>query len=880
MNVREWLARFSGMFSRRSRDLEAELTLHRELAEERFLAAGLPLAEARRRAAMEVGGSIQIIEAYNDQRRVPALDALAQDIRYGIRMMRRTPAFTAAAILTLGLGIGANTAMFTVVDAVLWRPLPFADIDRLMVVGDRDSDGKPSTVGFTTVADWQGRSRTFENFAVMRSWQPTLVVNGEAERLPAVRVSWNYFDMVGIRPALGRAFTADDDRPDHWRVLLLSDGLWRRRFAGDPSIVGRTIMMHDREYRVVGVMPANYEPADAAAYYTSAEMWAPIGYDLAYPDACRGCRHLRAFGKLRAGVTSADATAEMNIIREQQRLEHPSTYDQGSITLLPLREAISGDARAPLQVLLAAVGFVLLIACANVANLLLARGLGRHRELALRAALGAGRSRIIRQLLTESAVLALCGGVVGLIFAVLAVESVGQFAPVSLPRLEDVSVDSRVLSFAAVITSLTVLLFGFLPAWRSSPSGLRQALSVQARGAVAGSSRARSALVVADLALALVLIAGAGLMVRTVNALMQTDPGFEPSGVLSLQFSLVGRAYAEDAAVFAFQNRFLEKARALPGVEGVALAGQIPFGGNNDCRGFHALGRMKPNTAEDPCIELYGSTPEYLTVMGLRLKRGRFLTDADSLAAQPVLVISESTARLVWGEDDPIGSQVRIGPADAGAWRTVVGVVGDTQHDDLTSAPTAAMYLPQAQSTDSFLVAVVKTSAADPRALIAPLRGVLKELDPSVPAYEVAMVEERVAQAAAERVFVARLLAGFAAIAVLLAAIGLYGLVSHGVSQRTREVGLRVALGARPVDVVRLVLARAAALIAAGLLGGLGAALLATRFLDSLLVGVEPHDPTTLAGAVLVLLVTALFAHWVPLRRALAIDPAAALRHD
>jgi putative ABC transport system permease protein len=880
MNVRESFARLFGMFSRRSSDLEAELRLHRELAEERLAAAGLPPEEARRRAAMEVGGTAQIVEAYNEQRRLPVLDSLAQDIRYGIRMLRRTPAFTAAAILTLGLGIGANTAMFTVADAVLWRPLPFADVDRLVAVGDRDADGKPSNVGFTTVADWQVRSRTFEAFALMRSWQPTLVVNGEAERLPAVRVSWNYFDMVGIRPALGRTFTADDDRPDHWRVLLLSDALWHRRFGGDPSIVGRTIMMHDREYRVIGIMPPDYEPSDAAAYYAAAEMWAPIGYDLEYPDACRGCRHLRAFGKLQAGVTIADATAEMNTIREGQRLEYPSTYEQGSIALLPLREAITGDARPPLQVLLAAVGFVLLIACANVANLLLARGVGRYRELALRAALGAGRTRIIRQLLTESALLALAGGTVGLIFALLAVESVGELAPVSLPRLTGVSIDSRVLGFAALITAVTVLLFGLLPAWRSSPAALGHALSAQTRGTVAGSSRARSALVVADLALALVLIAGAGLMMRTVNALMQTDPGFEPSRVLSLQFSLVGKAYAEDSAVFAFQNRFLEKARALPGVERVALAGQIPFGGNRDCRGFHAAGRMKPNTADDPCIELYGSTPEYLEVMGLRLKRGRFFSEADSSTAQLVMVISEATARMVWGNDDPIGSQVRMGSADRGPWRTVIGIVGDTQHDDLTSRPTAAMYLPEAQYTDSFLVAVVKASSPDPQALIAPLRNVMRQLDPSVPAYNVAMVDDLVAEAAAERVFVARLLTGFAAVAVLLAAIGLYGLVAYGVSQRTREVGLRVALGARPGDVIRLVLTHGAALIAAGLVGGLAAALLATRFLDSLLFGVEPHDPTTLVSAVMVLMCTALLAHWVPLRRALAIDPSTALRHD
>jgi putative ABC transport system permease protein len=570
----------------------------------------------------------------------------------------------------------------------------------------------------------------------------------------------------------------------------------------------------------------------------------------------------------------------MNTIREQQRIEYPSSYDQGGVSLLPFREAISGDARLPLQILLAAVGFVLLIACANVANLLLARGVGRRRELALRAALGAVRSRITRQLLTESGMLALAGGLVGLVLAALAVESVEAFAPVSLSRLANTVVDLRIVGFAAAITASTVVFCGWFPAWRSSPSGLQHALSEQTRGTVAGSSRTRSALVVADMVLALVLITSAGLMVRTVNALMEKDPGFESSGVLSLQFSLVGKAYAQDTAVVAFQNRFLERARALPGVDGVALAGQIPFGGNSDCRGFHADGRMKTNPADDPCIELYGSTPDYLNVMGLRLKRGRFFTGADRAGSQPVLVITESTALMVWGQDDPLGSQVRIGPADTGVWRTVIGVVGDVYHDDLTSRPTPAMYAPEAQQTDSFLVAVVKTSSSNPFGLIAPLRNILSELDPSVPVYAVAMLDDLVAGAAAERLFVARLLGGFATIAVLLAAIGLYGLVSYGVAQRTREVGVRVALGAKPVDVMQLVLSHAVTIIGAGVVGGVAAALLATRFLESLLFGVEPYDPLTFVSAVLVLVCTALLAHWIPLRRALAIDPAAALRHD
>jgi predicted permease len=462
MSAREWLARISGAFGggRKDRELGQELRFHLEMLEERHRANGLDAAASRRAARLELGGDAQIAEAWRDQRSLPFLDTLAQDIRYGVRMLRRTPGFTAAALVTLALGIGANTAIFTVVDAVLLRPLPYAEPDRLVTVGDRNPEGFSSNVGFATVLDWRERSRSFEHLAMMRGWLPTLVTNGEAERLPAVRVSWNYFDMMGVRPALGRGFTVDDDRPDHWRVLLLSDGLWRRRFGADPSIVGRNVVMNDREYRVIGVMPASFEPLDAERYYTSAELWAPIGYDLKGDSSCRSCQHLRGFGRLRRGVSAADATAEMNAIREQMRREHPNEYEAGAIAIIPLREALSGNVRSALYVLLAAVGFVLLIACANVANLLLARSVTRQRELALRAVLGAGRARIVRQLLTESLMLSAGGAAAGVVLAIVAVQGLAAFAPVTLPRLDHIAVDARVLAFTAAIAILTSVVFG------------------------------------------------------------------------------------------------------------------------------------------------------------------------------------------------------------------------------------------------------------------------------------------------------------------------------------------------------------------------------------------------------------------------------------
>jgi putative ABC transport system permease protein len=531
-------------------------------------------------------------------------------------------------------------------------------------------------------------------------------------------------------------------------------------------------------------------------------------------------------------------------------------------------------------VLLVAVGFVLLIACANVANLLFARSLTRQRELTLRSMLGAGRGRIVRQLLTESALISVCGAAAGVGLAMLTVSGLAAFAPVSLPRLDHVGVDERVLLFTSITAFLTTIAFGLAPAWRAAGSGIQTTSAADSRSVIAGSSRARSVLVVVDLALALVLLAGAGLMLRTVIALTRANPGFDAARVLTLQFSLVGKAYAEDPAVVAFQQHVLEQTRAVPGVEAVALAGQIPFGGNGDCWGFHARGRIKPNPADDPCIERYGTTPDYLRVMGMAVRSGRFFSERDTTASQPVIVISESTARTVWGSDNPIGSQVRIGAADRGPWRTVIGVVADAHHDDVTAPPTAAMYTPQTQATDSFLVAVIKSSTTDADVLAAPARAVLRALDPAVPVYDVATLDTLVAKGSAQRVFVMRLLAGFAGMAVLLAAIGLYGVVSCGVSQRTREVGVRVALGARPGDIVQLVMSRGVSLIGAGIGVGLFAALIATRFLDTLVFGVSPIDGPTFGTAAALLLVVALAAHWVPLRRALRIDPAIALRQE
>jgi len=885
MTLGEFAARLKGAvgLGRSDRDLDEELAFHREQLERRHRAAGLDAAEARRRAALALGGAAQIGDAWRDQRGLPLVDALAQDTRYALRIFRHTPGFTLAALLTLALGIGANTAIFSVVDAVVLRPLPYVDPDRLVTVGDRDPDGSSSNVGFATVVDWRARARTFESFAVMTLWRPTLLTGTDAERLEGARVSWNYFDVLGARPLIGRTFVPGDDRPEDWFSVVLSESLWRRRFGADPGVIGRTVMFNDRPHRVLGVMPASFQPLDAEQYYRARpEVWAALGYSAtnsAAAGTCRSCQHLHAVGRLRPGVTLRVATAEMNTIRAELRRAHPADYESGSIAIVPLADALTGGARGALFVLLGAVASVLLIACANVASLQLARGQTRQREMVLRSALGAGRARVLRQLLTESLLLAFGGAAAGIVLAEVAVRVLVAFAPVSLPRLDQVAVDGRVLAFTAIATLAAGMIFGLVPALKGAAAGGEQTLVVDLRGTVAGRSRARTLLIVGDFALALVLLAGAGVMLRTVAAIAHANPGFRADGVATLQFSLNGTYPTDDAAV-AVQRIILDKLRAIPGVGAVALAGLIPFEGGKDCWGFHARGRLQPNPANDPCVDRYSFTGDYLRTMGIPLLAGRTFTEFDDASAARVILISQATAKLIWGDADPLGAQVRIGSATEGRWRTVVGIVGDVHHDDLTVPPAPAMYTPEAQITSVYLTAVIGARDGDAAALVPSARAAIHEVNPRVPIYGVAPLTALVDRSAAERRFVMRLVVAFAAIALVLAAVGLYGVVSYAVSERAREVGVRLALGARTVDVVRLVLGGGLVIAGVGVVGGLTIAMLATRWLGSLVFGVSPTDALTLTLAAALLLLVALLAHAVPLRRALRIDPASALRAE
>jgi putative ABC transport system permease protein len=884
-NLRAALLRAWGFVTRRGglreADLQTELQFHTDMLASDLRRQGMTPGDAAREARLRLGGPTQVVEAYGDQRSIPAAESLLQDVRYAVRTYRRAPALTLAALVTLALGVGATTSIFSVVNTVLLRPLPYANPDRLVGVGDGASDSGYDNVGYATFADYRDRNRSFERMVAVRSWQTTLVTT-EAERLAGMRVSWNYFDMLGVRPALGRTFRKEDDRRDGWRVLVLSDSLWRRRFNADPAVIGRTLRMNDQQYEIVGVMPAGFDDVISARFYKPAELWAALGYDPSLPYACRSCQHLKAFGQLRPGVTAKQATDDLAAVRAELTRQWPAEYDQKThIGIVPLQDAVSGPVKEPLYVLLAAVGFVLLIACANVANLLLARGMSRSREMAVRAALGAGRARLVRQLVTESLLLWTVGGAAGVALGALLLRALADLAPVDLPRAAAIGIDGSVLAFSALLSIATGLIFGLVPALNSAPLRLTQALGSNTRASVGSSSRrARHALVIVDLAVALVLLVGAGLMLKSVGRLVSVDPGFNSAGVLTAQFSLIGEAYREDPAVYAFIERVVDRVKALPGVTAAAAAGQVPMGGNGDRYGLHIEGLEPANPAEAPSPERYSVTPDYFKVMQIPLRRGRLLTQADTTTSAPVMLISETAARTLFQGHDPIGRRVHVGDPTGSPWRTIVGIVGDVRHADLAEKVWPQMYFPQSQLTDSYIVLAIRTSTSDPAALAPAVRAIVHEADPTVPVYDVATLEALLAKSVTRRRFVMLLLVGFAGVSLLLAAVGLYGVISYTVAQRTREVGLRIALGAGRAHIFRLVLGAGAITLVAGVTAGLVASLVVTRFLQGQLFQVEPLDPGAIAGAVAALGVVAVAAHLVPIRRALRVDPTIALRQD
>jgi putative ABC transport system permease protein len=798
---------------------------------------------------------------------------MLQDLKYALRVMLKARGLTLVALATLALGIGVNTAIFSVIDGILLRPLPYADPDRLVMVWqDLRANGGPATewTGPSQQFDWKADTDVFDNLASVRGWNVSLAGGDVAESLQGEQTTYEYFDVLGVRPALGRGFHDGDDVPGAARVVVLSHGLWMRRFGGDPGVVGRAVPINGESHEIVGVMPAGFRPV----LVTDAAMWRPIRMNRANPSRSQAVNH--TVGRLKAGVSLEQARSGLTMLAQALARAHPDTDKGNGINPVPLQAQQTDSMRTPLLLLQAAVGFVLLIACVNIANLLLSRASGRAREIAVRRALGADRARIFRQLLTESVVLAACGGALGILLGVWGVSALKSLAPAGTPRIDEVGLDGRVLAFAAVLSLATGILFGLMPAAHGARDRVTSGLRLGARGQLGdGGARARRILIVAELALALVLVAGGGLLLRTFLALERADLGFNADRVLTGFVLPPGASYKNDAARLAFYDALVARTSALPGVSQAALSSVIPLSGDSD-ENFTIEGRPAPARSAESLITWYRIvTANYFPAMQIPLKRGRLFVDHE---AEPVVVINETMAKRYWPNEDPIGRRVRVG-GDSAPWATIVGIVADVHMRGPREATQVETYIPYWLAPEAGINVVIKT-AGDPHALAEPLRRVVKEIDPAIAVAGIKSMDEIVADSIGSSRFVATLVGVFGVLALALAAVGIYGVMSYAVSQRTQEIGVRLALGAAEGQIFALVVGESLKLAGVGLVVGLAGAVAAGRAMRGLLFGVGGADAGTFAATAVILVGVALAAAWVPARRAMRVEPMSALRAD
>lgn len=806
------------------------------------------------------------------------MDRLLRELRTAARSLARNPGFTAVAVLTLALGIGANTAIFSVVNAVLLRPLPVAEPERLVTVFHfyPSLGNLEAGMAVPTLLELEERAESFTGVAARSWWGVNATGGGEPERLTGAQVTGGYFSTLGVPAALGRALLPADAEGDGQSVVVISDGLWRRRFGSDPGVIGRTLQLNGVAYEIVGVAPAGFRDLDP-----SAELWAPLTFSPGQLTQ-RTSEFMTLVARLEPGATHERAAQEMSAFAERLKADNPGSYPPDwSLRTRPLTEQLTGDVRPALLVLLGAVGFVLLIACANVANLLLARAATRHKEVAVRAALGAGRGELIRHLLLESVLLSLVGGGLALILAAVGIGALVALQPDSLPRMEEISIDGTVLLFTLGVALLTGLLFGLAPALRASRTDLQSVLRQGGRSGSgdAGGQTARRALIVAEFALALMLLVGAGLLLRSFARLTQVDPGFNPSNVLSAQVFLPTAQYSSDTARIAFVEQLTARVAALPGVEAVGLTTGIPFGPGGGTRSFSIEG-FEPGPGEpDPWGDYRIVTPGYQAALRIPVLRGRFFTDEDRMGTRPVVVVDRELAERYWPSEDPVGQRIGFPSGDSIRWNEVVGVVEHTAVEGLDAERRVQVYRPFQQVGPSSMVLAIRATG-DPERLSGPLRAAVDAVDPSLPLSTVRTMEAMLADAVAPRRFSMLLLAVFAGIALLLASVGIYGVISFDVARRSQELGVRMALGAERGAVLRLVLRQGLGLALLGVAIGVVGAIGLTRLLTSQLYGVDPTDPVTFAAVVALLLGIAAVAILLPARRATRVNPMIALRSE
>jgi putative ABC transport system permease protein len=797
---------------------------------------------------------------------------LALDIRYAMRMWLKRPGFTVVVVTVLALCIGANTAMFSVINAVLLRPLSLREQDRLVVLWERTRQMEDMSVAYPNFLDWQAQGRSFEQLAGFKTDNFNYTDGGDPERVPGKQVTANFFSTLGVEPVLGRTFTPEEDRPGAAPTVLVGYNFWKRRFASDPGLLDKQLMLNGRAYTAIGVLPADFN------LYGEGELYTPLGLNADKMTDRAAHSGLYAIGRLRPGASVEGARTEMEALAANLARQYPESNEGNSVAVVSLPEDIVGDYRKSFLTLLGAVALVLLIACANVANLLLAAGAARQQEMAVRAATGASRWRLMRQLFAESTTLSVAGGLAGLVLAWAGIKWLMSLAPPDVPRTKEVGIDLWVLGFTALIAVLTGIVFGLAPSVQISKTDLNTTLKEAGRGSMMapGSRRMRNALVTVEIALALILLVGAGLMVKSFLRLRATAPGFDANNVLTMRLSLPPTKYTERQQYVQFTDRVLEEVKALPGVRAAAISGGLPLGRGGETS-YTIEGRPPDMEAgQQPMVVEYPASSDYFRTMGIPLIKGRYFNDGDREGSPKVVVIDARLAQKAFAGEDPIGRRL-IPSGDEP--HEIVGIVGDVKHYGLDREAKEQIYYPFAQRGGANLYLSVRT-VQDPASAGPAVRGRIAAIDRDQPVYDVKTMQERVAQSIAKPRFNTLLLAIFAGMALLLTVVGTYGVISYTVAQRTNEIGIRLALGARPSHIKRMVLRQGLLLVFVGLAVGLVVAYAINQIMASLVYGVSTTDPFIFAGAALFLTAVTLLASYVPARRATQVDPVIALRNQ